>query len=323
MDGLHYTAVPLDRAERFRRDEAWQQARLCDPSSRIFPLWRDRNLITRGEAAQAVALEPTADLVARAEEIVFLGLDQAQRACFAVDFSSATDAALADPTTAGQFVELRRIAAALDRGDAAVLALARGLIHWNRRHRFCGVCGAATESRHGGHVRACTASECNAQHFPRTDPAVIMLVTRHGQDGAQCLLARQASWPSGMMSTLAGFVEPGESLEEAVRREIEEETGILIASLHYRGSQPWPFPASLMLGFRGEALPGSALMVNAGELEDARWFSREEIRERRRIGLILPRRDSIARRLIEEWMDEDRDERTAMQSEEARACPAW
>lgn len=320
MQGLHYTDVPLDRAEPLRRDLGWQRDRLKDPATRIFPVWRSRSLIA-GETPHAVALSPEAHVLAAAGEVVFLGLDGRDRACFAADVSSLGEDALGDLVDGGRFIELRRVGAVLDRGEGAILAYARGLLHWHRRHRFCGGCGSATESRDGGHVRACTDPACGAHHFPRTDPAVIMLITRATGSGGQCLLARQSRWPKGMMSTLAGFVEPGESLEEAVMREIEEETGIRIAYPSYRGSQPWPFPASLMLGFRGEAEPGAVLRVNAAELEDARWFSREEILERRRIGLILPGRDSIARRLIEEWVEEEEGGRTA-QTEEAQPCPA-
>ncbi|MCU0894381.1 MAG: NAD(+) diphosphatase [Rhodospirillales bacterium] len=317
MRALHYTDVPLDRAEPLRRDEEWQRERLADPGSRIFPVWRSRSLVTE-DVPQAVALAPGAALLEGCQQVVFLGLDGSGQACFAADVSDLDDRVSAD---GARFIELRRVGAVLDRGEGAVLAYARGILHWHRRHRFCGACGSPTESRDGGHMRACTGAACGAHHFPGTDPAVIMLITREVSGGAQCLLARQARWPKGMMSTLAGFVEPGESLEEAVTREVEEETGIRIAYPSYRGSQPWPFPASLMLGFRGEAEPDAVLRVNAAELEDARWFDREELRQRKRIGLILPGRDSIARRLIEEWVQEGEGGETA-QTEEAQRCPA-
>jgi NAD+ diphosphatase len=320
MRGLHYTDGPLDRAELLRRDELWQRERLADPSSRIFPVWRSRSLVA-DDLPQAVALAPGAVLLEGCEEVVFLGLDEAGRACFAADVSALDERVSREPAEGARFIELRRVGAVLDRGQGAVLAYARGILHWHRRHRFCGACGSATESRDGGHMRACTGPDCGAHHFPGSDPAVIMLITRDVGGGGQCLLARQARWPKGMMSTLAGFVEPAESLEEAVMREVEEETGIRIAYPSYRGSQPWPFPASLMVGFRGEAEDGAVLRVNAAELEDARWFSREEIRERKEIGLILPGRDSIARRLIEEWVEEGEGGRTA-QTEEAQPCPA-
>lgn len=311
MDPLHYTMLPLDRAETLRRDAGWQRERLADPHSRIFPVWRERNLVVLDESPRAAAIAAAPDLFACAGDIVFLGVDAVGCACFAADLSAAEETALAGLTGGARFTTLRRVGAVMDRGDGAVLALARALIHWHRSHRFCSVCGAPTESRDGGHMRACTGADCGAHHFPRTDPAVIMLITREAGDAEQCLLARQARWPKGMMSTLAGFVEPGESLEEAVAREIEEETGIRIANAQYRGSQPWPFPSSLMLGFRAEAPPNGELRVNAAELEDARWFSRDEIRARRSIGLILPGRDSIARRLINDWVEKGEGGETA------------
>lgn len=302
MQSLQYTGGTLDRGERFRRDENWLRARLGDGHSRVFPLWRGRNLVSVGEPPRPTELPPDPSLMERAEQIVFLGIDECKRACFAVDVSAADEAALGDIVEGSRFVELRRVGAIIGQADGALLAHARGLLYWHRQHRFCGACGAPTESRAGGHIRACTRSGCGAQHFPHVDPAVIMLVTRLARDGELCLLARQANWPRGMMSTLAGFVEPGESLEEAVRREIEEESGIRVALPHYRGSQPWPFPGSLMIGFRAEAESGSTLRLDPAELEDARWFSRDEIRARKNIGLVLPGRDSIARRLIEEWL---------------------
>lgn len=322
MTALHYTAVPLDRAEACRRDVDWQRARLADPTTRIFPVWRERSLVSSGDAPRAVAVPPDGDLLAQAGEVIFLGVDGDGRACFAADLSALEEPALARLLVEARFTTLRRVGSVMDHGDGGVLALARALVHWHSQHRFCGVCGAATVTTDGGHMRACTGPGCGAHHFPRTDPAVIMLITRAADGGGECLLARQARWPKGMMSTLAGFVEPGETLEEAVAREIEEETGIRIASITYRGSQPWPFPSSLMLGFRAEAAAGSELRVNAAELEDARWFRRDEIRNRRSIGLILPGRDSIARRLIRDWVDEDEGETTA-QTQEVTSCPAW
>src|SRR5262249_4560440 len=154
----------------------------------------------------------------------------------------------------------------------SLLAYARGLMHWHARHGFCGVCGSRTESASAGHVRKCTNPDCGASHFPRTDPAVIMLV----HDGDKALLGRQKVWPQGMYSTLAGFVEPGESLEETVRREVYEETGIAVGEVVYHSSQPWPFPASLMIGFHAEARSRTINRVDS-ELEDAGWFSRAEL----------------------------------------------
>jgi NAD+ diphosphatase len=184
----------------------------------------------------------------------------------------------------------------MDPAEASVLAHARGILHWRLRHRFCGVCGAPCEPRSAGYVAICTG--CETQHFPRTDPAVIMLVHR----GDRTLLGHSQRFPrANMYSTLAGFVEPGETLEEAVRREVLEETRVRIGQVDYHSSQPWPFPSNIMLGFYAEALTEDVI-IDPHELQDARWFSRDELRDHERLGFALPRLDSIARRLIEDWM---------------------
>ena len=200
---------------------------------------------------------------------------------------------------AAQFIELRNVGPLIDRNEGGALAYARGMTHWHATHRFCGVCGAPTESREGGHIRVCTNPDCERHHFPRTDPAVIMLVAK----GERCLLGRKAEWAPGRYSTLAGFVEPGESLEDAVRREVMEETGVVVSDVEYHSSQPWPFPASLMLGFfcRGET---DLIQRNDKELEDARWFTREELLNGQGGLGIAPRPISIARRLIDDWLAE-------------------
>jgi NAD+ diphosphatase len=192
---------------------------------------------------------------------------------------------------------LREVAPLVSQSEGALLAYASGILSWHRRHRFCGVCGSATRPTQGGHVRVCASEGCGEQHFPRTDPAVIMLVT----DGERSLLGRQSAWPPLVYSTLAGFVEPGESLEEAVRREVYEETSVELDEVHYHSSQPWPFPSSLMLGFTARARTRE-IRLQPEELEDARWFTRDEVR--RRDGVELPSSISIARRLIEDWLTE-------------------
>ena len=178
------------------------------------------------------------------------------------------------------------------------LAEGKALLHWHARHRFCANCGGPTQGREGGWRRDCPS--CKAQHFPRTDPAVIMLV-HHGD---KCLLGRGKHFPRGMHSTLAGFVEPGESFEDAVAREVYEEVKVKVKNVTYRSSQPWPFPASVMIGFHAEA-EGLDFSVNQSELESALWLSREELRPEnlpKDGSFFMPRRDSIARRLIEEWL---------------------
>jgi NAD+ diphosphatase len=220
----------------------------------------------------------------------FLGCDDGT-ALFAVDTP--------DPEPpSGRFVELRSVGTMLPRHEAGLAAYARGLAHWRIRHKHCGACGVANTFEQAGHAALCAA--CGNQTFPRTDPAVIVLVT-HGQ---RCLLGRASRFPPGMYSTLAGFVEPGESLEETLCREIWEEAGIAITDVAYRSSQPWPFPQSLMLGFRARALD-EALRVDPEELEDARWFDRALLIDPERRPVRLPSTDSIARFLIDEWLAEE------------------
>ncbi|MGI4955315.1 MAG: NAD(+) diphosphatase [Janthinobacterium lividum] len=298
-----YTGSPLDRADNRRTDDAWVAARLADPDSLFVPVWRARTLfrglddpspapratfLTAAEAAPFRHAHPTAHPWA------FLGLLDGQ-AMFAIDLSSLETPE--PPAGAGRFEDLRALAGLLVPAEAAILAQARGLMHWRVRHGFCGVCGGPCEPRSAGYAMACT--RCGAQHFPRTDPAVIMLVHREGR----ALLGHSTRFPSvTMYSTLAGFVEPGESLEEAVAREVLEESGIRVGRVSYHSSQPWPFPSSIMLGFYAEALT-EAITIDETELRDARWFTRNELRNSEQHGFSLPRRDSIARRLIEDWME--------------------
>ena len=213
------------------------------------------------------------------------------RPFFALDVSSLDAPPAPDGT---RYEDLRRAGSLLPADDAAILAHARGLMHWRTRSRFCSVCGAACSPRDAGHVMGCTG--CGAHHFPRTDPAVIMLVTHAGR----ALLGQPTRFRDmRVFTTLAGFVEPGESLEEAVAREVWEEAGVRVARVRYRSSQPWPFPSSIMLGFHAEATT-EAITADADELVEARWFTREEVLARE--GWVLPPDMSIARRLIEEWL---------------------
>ena len=200
------------------------------------------------------------------------------------------------PPEMGAFTDLRAVAGLLPGGDAAILAHARGLMHWRTKHRFCGICGAGCLPQSAGHSMKCTG--CNASHFPRTDSAVIMLVHR----GDRALLGHSTRFPnSKMYSTLAGFLEPGETLEEAVAREVFEEAGVRVDNVQYHSSQPWPFPASIMLGFYARGLT-EEITIDPEEIADAKWFSRDDMLRHRDLGFQLPRGDSIASRLIADWL---------------------
>jgi NAD+ diphosphatase len=203
----------------------------------------------------------------------------------------------APPPPGARFEELRPLAALLDGEQAGLLAYARALTYWQHRHRHCGVCGARCEPQRAGHVMRCRDPGCATDFFPRIDPAVIVLVS----DGERALLGRQSVWPAGRYSTVAGFVEPGESLEDAVAREVLEETGVAVRDTVYHSSQPWPFPSSLMLGFTATADRGAAAQRST-ELEDVRWFTRAQIAAGE---ILLPPATSISHRLIAEWFDAD------------------
>jgi NAD+ diphosphatase len=273
-----FAGEALDRAGPQRRDEAWLAARLADPESRVVAA-SEAGVVVAGERPRLLAVDELPDGL----ELVLLGVDRDGRAIFAADPGDAFP---------GERRGLRDLAPVLSQADGGMIAHAVALLNWHRRHRFCANCGAPSESREAGHIRRCPV--CGTEHHPRTDPVVIMLV----HDGDRAILGRQAHWPPGRYSALAGFVEPGESLEEAVAREVREETGAHVDEIAYRSSQPWPFPGSLMLGFVARWTSGEPA-IGDGELEDVRWFTREEIASG---SVKLPPRQAIARRLIEDWL---------------------
>lgn len=294
----HYADPILDRASHLRNDESWLRAQFEVEHTVVIPVWRSRNLVDSRSEPRGVMLPHAVarDLMAAAGTTVLLGLRN-EIAHFAVDISDMEEHDVQNLHDDADFVDLRSVGAVMDKTEASILAYARGLMHWHAQHKFCGVCGSPTEIREAGHLRKCLNERCGAGHFPRTDPAVIMLVAR----GDRVLLGRKAEWPEGMYSTLAGFVEPGESLEQAVAREVMEEAGMPIANIRYHSSQPWPFPSSLMLGFYADALSDDYAQ-NDDELEDVRWFTRTELAEGGAGRSARPRSDSIARRLIDEWI---------------------
>ena len=307
-----YASGGLERAHLLRGDAEALRRALAEPRTRVLPVWRARSLVVEpakpGDAPQVAALG-VAEFRRRFDEIPLdPGIDAALlgfaggAAQFAVDVSALVEEdAQARVAGIAKFVDLRAVGPLMAHDEGARLAYARGLLHWHDRHRFCGACGSPAAFAEAGHVRRCTNAGCKASHFPRTDPAVIMLVT----DGARILLGRQRVWPPGQHSVLAGFVEPGESLEDAVAREVLEEVGLKVRDIRYRSSQPWPFPASIMLGFTAVS-DAVEPKVDTDELETARWFTRAEMKACPENEIFrLPRRDSIARRLVEDWLAED------------------
>lgn len=299
-----YVHPRLDRLSTRRREPGLVEQLIAGGRARLVPVWRGRNLFAEGEAVQPVIVEAASQWLAAAREVVVLGAVE-ETVYLAVDLGSIEEAELGDVVAGlGRFADLRGVAPLLAPEDGALLAYARAIVWWHERHRFCGVCGGETRSADGGHRRDCVNPACGVQHFPRTDPAVIVLV----HDSDRVLLGRQPGWPAGMHSVLAGFLEPGESLEESVRREVMEEAGIAVDDVTYHSSQPWPFPQSLMIGFTARAVT-TEIRRGDDELEHAGWYERAMLRA---VGegddnFRLPRPDSIARRLIEDWLAEDRD----------------
>lgn len=283
----------IDRLSVSRRDPDGLAAALADPASRLVPVWRSRNFVRRmpEPAACLVELAGCLQRLPDPGELILLG-----RFRGAVTFAAELTGDVAPlPADAGEFVDLRLAGGQLAFEEAGLLAYARAMVSWRGRHRFCGRCGAPTRAGQAGHVMGCSRAGCGAQVFPRLDPAVIVLVT----DGERALLGRQAAWPPGRYSTIAGFVEPGESLEDAVRREVLEETGVQVGEIRYHSSQPWPFPASLMLGFNALA-ENRDICLGDDELEDVAWFTREQIAAGTPA---LPPPQSVSYRLIEDWYD--------------------
>ena len=310
-----FAGAGLDRAAPLRSDEAAQARMRADPSARVLPLWHAKPLVT-GEADLSLALLPLdhACLDAATEPPVFLGLTAAGPR-FAADLSAwepaegevapvgttpfdGSEQPHPDAPDGARFIDLRAIMARLTPLDAAMAATARGLQEWHRTHPFCARCGGRSAIAQAGWQRLCPS--CGASHFPRTDPVVIMLITH----GNSVLMGRAPVWPAGMYSLLAGFIETGETVEAAVRREVFEEAGVPVGRVSYLASQPWPFPASLMLGCRGEAL-SREIRIDREELDDARWMTREEILSALSgdtPGILPARRGAIARTLLESWL---------------------
>ena len=282
----------IDRRSGERESPAWRADAAADPATLYVAACGTGHLVYSEPAPRIAFLREEHPLVrsARNADLILLGWFRGAR-CVLVELESPDMQALPPGT---RFAELRAVAGQLPSDEAALLAYARGLSIWRARHRFCGVCGGRLLPERAGHVLRCSDAGCGQEAFPRIDPAIIVMVS----DGERALLGRQASWPAGRYSTIAGFVEPGESLEDAVVREVAEETGVAVYGIQYHSSQPWPFPASLMVGFQSRCAPDAAIEVG-GELEDARWFTRAEINAG---AAGLPPAHSISYRLINGWL---------------------
>ncbi|MET0931253.1 MAG: NAD(+) diphosphatase [Aeromicrobium sp.] len=271
-----------DRAAHLRKDDAWRHLEPGAPAVKVLVIGGEHVGTVGGAGLRWITIDDAPE-----GEWIFLGTRGDQRyAAVMVD----RVAPELEPAS------LRLIGPTVAPEEASLAVHAVGIARWHQTHRFCARCGAPTDVAQAGHVRVCPV--CGGHHFPRTDPAVIMLIT---DDQDRALLGRQPSWPEGRFSTLAGFVEPGETLGDAVRREVMEEVGIEVGDVTYAASQPWPFPSSLMLGFFGQALK-TEITVDQDEIAEARWFSREEVTEMTASeDLLLPPNVSISRWLLQTW----------------------
>jgi NAD+ diphosphatase len=301
---IPFAGNPLNRASEKRTNPDWIEAKLHDPSSLIFPMWRLEPFLLGSQKLASPAklglllpgiAEPLAD---REAPCILLGLD-GDKALFALDVSAGENPGEKGPLAGlGYFCDARTAAQIVSIKDAAIIAQAKAMIDWHQRHGFCPRCGAPTRMMDAGYRRLC--GKCNAEHFPRVDPVVIMLATH----GDACLIGRGKQFPSGMFSALAGFMEPGETIEEAVRRELMEEASVKVSEVKYYATQPWPFPSSLMIGCFAKAESRDA-KVDENELAEVRWLERSVARAviagERVDGVRLPPSIAIAHHLIKTW----------------------
>ncbi|MDD5263958.1 MAG: NAD(+) diphosphatase [Candidatus Bipolaricaulis sp.] len=294
----------IDRSDHLRADEtSIREARRAAACRYVVYAGPDALLdLSQAMAPAGVPEHALTKLGADTAKSVFLGFDKGEPR-FAIDVADLPEEARSALLPFGRFAALGPIQDPVEVEAWSLLAQARALLAWNACTQYCSACGAPVEMRSAGYVRVCSSPACGALHFPRTDPAVIVRVTH----GGRCLLARQPAYRPGLRSILAGFVEPGESLEDAVRREVKEEVGLDLASLSYVGSQPWPFPMSLMVGFTAESV-GDEIRVDGREIESAEWKTRAAVHRDMQDGtLVLASPKSIARRLIDNWLNADED----------------
>ncbi|MCP4178600.1 MAG: NAD(+) diphosphatase [bacterium] len=311
---LNFAGSDIDRASYLRKKPDWILKQLSNHETRIVPVWNEKNLVKGigSKLVQPKAVACSGDIASKivklTSDIVFLGLDEGI-AIFTADLSAYEESAIIKIVGEGRFVNLRNVRSILTQKDAKLLVYAKGILYNHINYSYCGKCGNITNSSEGGHVRICSNPDCSNAIFPRTDPAVIMLViNKSSEDGIErCLLGNNAAWARGVYSTLAGFVEPGESLEEAVKREVYEEVGIGLKKVIYQTSQPWPFPTSLMVGFWAYA-DDSDIKADKEEIREAHWFTAKELLSFGEWGdetssHRLSSKGSISRYLIDSWIN--------------------
>ncbi|MFC3068292.1 NAD(+) diphosphatase [Phenylobacterium soli] len=298
-----FAGNPLDRASDRRSDKDWIARQLASADSLALAMWNGQPLVETGkDGGVQIAYLPTklaAELADGSERLLFMGLWK-ETAVFAVDLEGQADPGDGPLQGMGKFEDLRRIALKLPPTDAAIVSTAKAMFEWRRRHKHCAACGEPTRAVDGGWKRQCPS--CEAEHFPRTDPVVIML-PYHGD---RCMLGRQEIWPKGMFSALAGFLEPGETIEEACARELSEEAGLRTRKVRYHSTQPWPYPSSLMIGLLAEVEDDEGT-PDQTELSEIRWITREEARQLIAGGLegmASPTPMAIAHQLIKAWAEE-------------------
>ena len=296
-----FAGNPLDRRSDLRLDQDWLAKSRKDPGATLVALWTGQPLVgERDGGLDLVRVEPEIGvrLAGSDDNLAFLGLD-GEAAVWAADIPGDADPTAGPLEGRGKFMDLRFAGGQMSPEDAGVAATAKALFEWKRRHRFCSACGQPSEAAEAGWKRVCPA--CKTEHFPRTDPVTIMLPTFRDQ----CLLGRQKVWPKGRFSTLAGFMEPGESIERACAREVKEEAGLTVTAVRYHSSQPWPFPANLMIGLIAEVSDQDAT-PDQTELEEVRWFHRDEMRRLLKDGiegLGVPPPFAIAHQLMKAWAE--------------------
>ncbi|MEC9078019.1 MAG: NAD(+) diphosphatase [Pseudomonadota bacterium] len=296
-----FTENGLERLSEKRGDNNWKNDLLISENAVFLPFWRTKSLIQNSASANCeislLSFEEISQFNRKDNEFIFLGCRN-DTAYFLTDLSDIEDPGQYNSLSGNRsFKDLREVGLSLSREEGGILAYSRALAQWHKTHKFCGRCGGKTESQSAGHMRRCLNPNCGSEHFPRTDPAVIMLVSY----GEKVCLARKSDWPKDRFSVLAGFVEPGETPEGAVIREVKEEVGISVTNVRYHSAQPWPFPANLMLGYFAEA-ESDEISIDDIEIEEAKWVTREDLEPEALAYFENPTSVSIARRLIADWV---------------------